>query len=118
MASGDVTATGILGSSAPANTNNTELYQPASGKKAVCAVHVCNIDGTNTANARIALSTEVAASPPTPATSEWLVYDYSVAPGEFLQLSGIVVGASERLVVRTSVADDLAFNCFGEEEEL
>jgi hypothetical protein len=102
-------ATGILGQAAPAALTNTVVYTvPAA------TVGVVTISITNTTLTPISTRLAIASSG-TPTTSEYIEYDTIISANAVLERSGIVMNATEAVVVfATSVG--LAVSVFGYEE--
>ena len=102
-------ATGILGQAAPAATTNTVIYTvPAA------TVTVATISIVNTTLIPIAVRLAIASSG-TPATSEYIEYDTIISASGVLERSGIVMNATEAVVVfATSVG--LSVSVYGYEE--
>jgi hypothetical protein len=102
-------ATGILGQAAPAALTNTVVYTvPAA------TVTVATISITNTTVSPIAVRL-AAASSGTPTISEYIEYDTVIAANGVLERSGIVMNATEAVVVFGSAAG-LAVSVYGYEE--
>ena len=101
-------ATGILGQSAPSASTNTTVYTVPVSTTATFNVSFCNT-GTNPANIRLA----VCASS-TPASSEYLEYDYNLLANGVLERSGIVAQAGKLVVVYTDTAS-VAVSVYGYE---
>ena len=102
-------ATGILGQAAPAATTNTVIYTvPAS------TVTVATISIVNTTLTSIAVRLAIASSG-TPTTSEYIEYDTIIAANGVLERSGIVMNATEAVVVFGSAAG-LSVSVYGYEE--
>lgn len=102
-------ATGILGQAAPAATTNTVVYTvPAA------TVTVATISITNTTAYSIVVRLAVASSG-TPTTSEYIEYDTVIAENGVLERSGIVMNATEAVVVYASSAG-LSVSVYGYEE--
>ena len=89
-------ATGRLGVADLAAATNTTLYTVPASTFSVVTVSVCN-RGATAASIRIA----VAASA-TPADSEYIEYDVSLAAKGVVERTGIVMDAGKLLVVRSS----------------
>lgn len=102
-------ATGILGQAAPAALTNTVVYTvPAA------TVGVVTISIANTTVSPIAVRLAVASSG-TPTTSEYIEYDTVIAANGVLERAGIVMNATEAVVVFGSAAG-LAVSVYGYEE--
>lgn len=102
-------ATGVLGQAAPAATTNTTVYTVPSATVAVATVSIAN-----TTVSPIAVRLAVASSG-TPTASEFIEYDTIIAGNGVLERSGIVMNASEAVVVFASSAG-LAVSVYGYEE--
>lgn len=102
-------ATGVLGQAAPAALTNTTVYTvPAA------TVGVVTISIANTTTTPIAVRLAIASSG-TPTTSEFIEYDTVIAANGVLERSGIVMNASEAVVVFASSLG-LAVSVYGYEE--
>ena len=102
-------ATGILGQAAPAALTNTVVYTVPAATVAVVTISI-----TNTTVSPIAVRL-AAASSGTPTTSEYIEYDTVIAATGVLERSGIVMNATEAVVVFGS-AVGLAVSVYGYEE--
>lgn len=102
-------ATGVLGQAAPAATTNTTVYTVPAATVAVATVSIAN-----TTISPIAVRLAVASSG-TPTASEFVEYDTVIAANGVLERSGIVMNASEAVVVFASAAG-LAVSVYGYEE--
>jgi hypothetical protein len=89
-------ATGRLGVADLAAATNTTLYTVPTSTFAVVTVNMVN-RGATAANVRIAISTSA-----TPADSEYIEFDVSLAAKGVLERTGIVMDAGKLLVVRSS----------------
>jgi hypothetical protein len=89
-------ATGRLGVADLAAATNTTLYTVPASTFSVVTVSVCN-RGATAANIRIAI-----ASAASPADSEYIEYDVSLAAKGVVERTGIVMDAGKLLVVRSS----------------
>lgn len=89
-------ATGRLGVSDLSAATNTTLYTVPTSTFAVVTVNMVN-RGATAANVRIAISTSA-----TPADSEYIEFDVSLAAKGVLERTGIVMDAGKLLVVRSS----------------
>ena len=93
-------ATGRLGiANLSAGGNGTSVYTVPSGYFAVVSVNVCNRSNQAVA-IRIA-----AASLDIPAAGEYLEYDTELLGRGVLERTGIIIGAGQKIVVRTSGAN-------------
>ena len=93
-------ATGRLGiANLSAGGDSTSVYTVPSGYFAVVSVNVCNRSNQAVA-IRIA-----AASLDVPADGEYLEYDTELLGRGVLERTGIIIGAGQKIVVRTSGAN-------------
>lgn len=88
--------TGRLGAAAVAATTNTTIYTVPAGKTAVATVSLCNTSAT-AITVRLALSVSS-----TPVDGEYIEYDVSIPAGGVLERGGIVLAATQNIVVRSS----------------
>lgn len=102
-------ATGVLGQAAPAATTNTTVYTVPAATVAVATISIAN-----TTTSPIAVRLAVAALA-TPTTSEFIEYDTVIAANGVLERSGVVMNATEKVVVFASAAG-LAVSVYGYEE--
>lgn len=102
----------VLGQSAPADTNNADLYTvPAATQAIVSTVTVANITAT-AATFRIAVRPAGASI----AAQHWISYDVSLGGADAVTLTlGITLAATDVLTVRSGTANALAFSAFGAE---
>jgi hypothetical protein len=89
-------ATGRLGVADLAAATNTTLYTVPASTFSVVTVSVCN-RGASAATIRIAV-----ASAASPADSEYIEYDVSLAAKGVLERTGVVMDTGKLLVVRSS----------------
>ena len=92
-------ATGRLGIADLTAATNTSVYTVPSGYFAVVSVNICNRSNQAVA-VRIA-----AASLDSPANGEYLEYDTELLGRGVLERTGIIVGAGQKIVVRSSGAN-------------
>jgi hypothetical protein len=92
-------ATGRLGIADLTAATNTSVYTVPSGYFAVVSVNICNRSNQAIA-VRIA-----AASLDTPANGEYLEYDTELLGRGVLERTGIIVGAGQKIVVRSTGAN-------------
>jgi len=92
-------ATGILGQSAPAANTDTTVYTVPSTKTATFNINVVN---TGSASAAVTIAL---ASSGTPAASEYIEFQTVLAPGQVLERGGLVIQATENVVVNCSTAN-------------
>jgi hypothetical protein len=78
---------------------NTTVYTVPAGYFAVVSVNICNRSNSAVA-VRIA-----AASADTPTNSEFLEYDIELGGRGVLERTGIIIGAGQKIVVRSSTAN-------------
>lgn len=92
-------ATGRLGVADLSAATNTSVYTVPAGYFSVVSVNICN--RTNVAIAvRIA-----AAAADSPLNSEFLEFDTEIGGRGVLERTGIIVGAGQKIVVRSSAAN-------------
>jgi len=92
-------ATGRLGIADLTAATNTSVYTVPSGYFAVVSVNICN-----RSNAAVAVRI-AAASLDTPANGEYLEFDTELLGRGVLERTGIIVGAGQKIVVRSSGAN-------------
>jgi hypothetical protein len=92
-------ATGRLGIADLTAATNTSVYTVPSGYFAVVSVNICNRSNQAVA-VRIA-----AASLDSPANGEYLEYDTELLGRGVLERTGIIVGAGQKIVVRSTGAN-------------
>lgn len=102
----------VLGQSAPANTNNADLYTvPSATQAIVSSITVANIT-TTAATFRVAVRPAGASI----ANQHWVAYDVSLGGADSITLTlGITLAATDVLTVRSGTANALAFAAFGVE---
>ena len=102
----------VLGQSAPADTNNANIYTVAASTQAIVStICVANIT-TSAATFRIAVRPACA----TVANQHWIAYDVSLGGNDSVTLTlGITLAATDVLTVRSGTANALAFSAFGVE---
>jgi hypothetical protein len=91
-------ATGRLGVADLAAATNTTLYTVPASTFSVVTVSVCN-RGATAAAVQIAVSATAS-----PAASEYIEFDVSLAAKGVIERTGIVMDAGKLLVVRSSAA--------------
>lgn len=91
-------ATGRLGANDLASATNTTIYTCPADTFTVASVSIVN-RGTNPATIRMA----VAASD-TPTNAEYIEFDTELLPKNVLERTGIMLGATQKIVVRSSLA--------------
>lgn len=102
-------ATGILGQAAPAASTDTTVYTvPAA------TVGVVTIGIVNTTSSPIAIRLALA-SLATPTASEFIEYDTVIPANGSLERSGIVMNATEKVVINATSAG-LSVSVYGYEE--
>lgn len=101
-----------LGISAPADTNNANLYTvPAATSAVVSTVAISNVT-TGAVAARVFIRTAGAAA----SVSNALVYDTSIPANSTTALSlGITLAATDIITVRSATGAALSFFAFGSE---
>ena len=92
-------ATGRLGTANITSTANTTIYTVPSSTFAVVSVSICNRNSTTAATIRVAV-----ASSASPNADEWIEYDTSLVASGVLERTGLVMKATEVLVVQVSSA--------------
>jgi hypothetical protein len=102
----------VLGQTAPADTNNANIYTvPSATQTIISTISVANIT-TAAATYRIAVRPAGA----TIANQHWLAYDVSLGGNDSITLTlGVTMAATDVLTVRSSTANALAFSAFGVE---
>lgn len=106
------TAYKILGQSAPADTNNADLYTvPASTQTVVSTISVTN-DTASSATFRIYIRKDGA----TAAAVNTLYYDTPLAGNSTLLITaGLTIDAADVITVQSGTASALTFQAFGSE---
>jgi hypothetical protein len=102
----------VLGVSAPADTNNANLYTAPAGTEAVVStLAISNVTGSAVA-ARVFIRVGGAAA----AIGNALVYDTPIAANSTTALSlGITLAATDIITVRSATGAALSFFAFGSE---
>ena len=102
----------VLGQSAPANTNNADIYTAPSATQAIVStITMANLTSTS-ANYRIAVRPAGASI----ANEHWIAYDVPLGGSDAITLTlGITLAATDVLTVRSGTANALAFSAFGVE---
>lgn len=102
----------VLGQSAPADTNNANLYTvPASTQAVVSTISVTN-DTATAATFRIYIRVAGAAA----GAINNLYYDTSLAANSTLMItSGLTLGTGDIITVQSGTANALTFQAFGSE---
>lgn len=104
-------ASGRLGALDLASGTNTTLYTVPADTFTIASVSFCN-RGNQACTVRLAV-----ADADTPANSEYIEYETEIPPKGVLERTGIALGASQKLVVRSSAANISAVG-FGVETPL
>lgn len=91
-------ATGKLGANDLSATTNTTVYTCPADTYAVVAINICN-RGSNATAVRIAV-----ADGDTPGAAEYIEYDSEVFSKNVLERTGLVLAATQRLVVYSTQA--------------
>lgn len=91
-------ATGKLGANDLSATTNTTVYTCPADTYAVVAINICN-RGANATAVRIAI-----ADSDTPGAAEYIEYDSQIFSKNVLERTGIVLAATQRLVVYSTQA--------------
>jgi len=102
-------ASGKLGGADLSAATNTTLYTVPSAKTASFSVNFCNRNASSVL-VRLAIGSNA-----TPATTDWLIYDVSIAGNGSLERTGLVLDASTLVVVYSSAANVTA-TAYGYEE--
>jgi hypothetical protein len=92
-------ATGRLGTANITTTANTTIYTVPASTFSVVSVSICNRNSSTAATIRVAV-----ASSATPGLDEWIEYDTSLVASGVVERTGIVMKATEVLVVQVSSA--------------
>jgi hypothetical protein len=102
----------VLGQSAPADTNNANVYTvPSATQAIVSTISVANIT-TSAATFRIAVRPAGASI----ANQHWIAYDVSLGGGDAVTLTvGVTLAATDVVTIRSGTANALAFSAFGVE---
>ena len=90
---------GKLGALDLAASTDTVLYTTPASTFAVAAINIVNRSGA-TVTARIAIADTDA-----PGLAEYIEYEVGIPPKGVLERTGIVTGANQRIVVRSSATD-------------
>jgi hypothetical protein len=102
----------ILGQSAPADTDNANLYTVPSATEAVVSTIAIANTSSNTAKARVFVRDNGSSA----AASNAIVYDAEILGNDTLALTlGITINSSDIITVRTDTANALTFHAFGSE---
>lgn len=102
----------VLGQSAPADTNNADLYTVPSATSAVISTILIANTSAASSNARVFVRVAGAAA----GASNAVVYDLAIPANTTTALSlGITVAATDVISVRSSVGNALTFQAFGSE---
>ena len=91
-------ATGKLGANDLSATTNTTVYTCPADTYAVVAINICN-RGANATAVRIAV-----ADSDTPGAAEYIEYDSEIFSKNVLECTGLVLAATQRLVVYSTQA--------------
>jgi len=102
-------ASGRLGSADLSATTETTIYTVAASTLAVCSVSICN-RGAVAATIRLAIADDAAAE-----ADKWILYGYVIDPGGFLERTGLVLAATQRLNAYSDVANT-SWVAYGYEE--
>lgn len=102
----------VLGQSAPADTNNANVYTvPAATEAVISSLVIANVTASG-ATARVFVRPNAVAA----AVGNAIAYDLSIAANSTVALTlGITVDATDVITVRSSVANALTFHAFGSE---
>jgi len=97
-------ATGKLGANDLAATTLTTVYECPAATYSVVSINICN-RGTSTTGVRIAIGIRIAiADSATPGAAEYIEYDTEVFSKNVLERTGIVLAATQRIVVYSTQA--------------
>jgi len=91
-------ATGKLGANDLAATTLTTVYECPAATYSVVSINICN-RGTSTTGIRIAIADSA-----TPGAAEYIEYDTEVFSKNVLERTGIVLAATQRIVVYSTQA--------------
>ena len=91
--------TGRLGTANITTTSNTTIYTVPSSTFSVVSVSICNRSSSASALVRVAV-----ASSGSPNPDEWIEYDTSLVASGVVERTGLVMKATEVLVVQVSSA--------------
>jgi hypothetical protein len=106
------TAYKVLGQSAPADTNNADLYTVPSGTQTVVSTISVTNDTTSSATFRIYIRKAGA----TAAAVNTLYYDTPLAGNSTLMItSGLTLATTDVITVRCGTANAITFQAFGSE---
>lgn len=102
----------VLGQSAPADTNNADLYTvPAATAAVVSTISVSNVTATD-ATCRVFVRQAGAAA----SASNAIIYDGNVAANDLIALTiGVTLAATDVISVQSSSGSALTFQAFGSE---
>lgn len=102
----------VLGQSAPADTNNANLYTvPSATSTVVSTIAVTNTTGT-AATCRIFVRIAAASA----ATSNALLYDATIPANSTTSLTlGVTLAATDVITVRSGTSNALTFHAYGSE---
>ena len=93
-------ATGRLGANDIAATTDTTVYTCPASTFAVVTISLCNRNASSSRNIRVAVATSG-----TPSDAEYIEYDSELLAKGVLERTGIVLAATQRLVVYASATD-------------
>lgn len=92
-------ATGRLGVADLTAATNTSVYTVPAGYFSVVSVNICN-------RSNVAIAVRIAAAAAdSPLNSEFLEFDTEIGGRGVLERTGIIVGAGQKIVVRSSSAN-------------
>lgn len=106
------TAYKVLGQSAPADTNNADLYTVPSSTQAVISTISVTNDTSSSATFRIYIRKDGASA----AAVNTLYYDTPLAGNSTLMITaGLTLDAADVVTVRSGTANAITFQAFGSE---
>lgn len=102
----------VLGQSAPANTNNADIYTVPSATQAI----ISTISVANLTKAAATFRIAVRPAGASVANQHWIAYDVSLGGNDAVTLTlGVTLAATDVLTVRSGTANALAFSALGVE---
>lgn len=95
-------ASGVLGQAALAAATDTVLYTCPANTVTTGTVSFCNT-GITSVSVRLAVGKGAA-----PGAADHMAFDVVIPGGGFFERTGVVIGAGEKVFVRTSIANTAA----------